>query len=227
MSGLHAGRGAVARAEAGTILVFPFENLSNDRSLEWLGEGISELFVERLQFEPGTYVFSRDERLSAYEKLSIPETAVVSRATQLKLGWEIGADKIIVGRFSGTADDFKIIRAYCRHGIVSRASEDVTVRGKLQDIIALTADLATKDEYWRWTISHSQSAFENYIRALLSVDPMKQVSFLETSIRQDPEYVSAILALGHVYHLERDFANSNQWSQKVTRAVPSTSRRSS
>jgi len=211
--------GAAARAEAGTVLVFPFENFSNDRSLDWLGEGISELFVERLQLDPGTYVFPRDERLSAYEKLSIPETTVVSRATQLKLGWEIGADKIIVGRFSGTAEDFKI-SAHTVDMEFPRASEELSVRGKLQDIIALTEDLGTKMNIAGGTISHSQSAFENYIRALLSMDPIKQLSLLETSIRQDPEYVSAILALGHVYHLERDFANSNRWLQKVVRLGP-------
>jgi len=94
------------------------------------------------------------------------------------------------------------------------------VRGKLQDIIALTEDLGTKMNIAGGTISHSQSAFENYIRALLSMDPIKQLSLLETSIRQDPEYVSAILALGHVYHLERDFANSNRWLQKVVRLGP-------
>src|SRR5262245_27405101 len=212
--------GAAARAEAGTILVFPFENVSTDRSLDWLGEGISELFVERLQFAPGTYVFSRDERLAAYEKLGIPETTAASRATQLKLGWEIGADKIIVGRFSGTADDFKIA-AHTIDMELSRASEEATVRGKLQDIIALTTDLGTKMNIGGTvTGAHPQSAFENYVRGLLSTDPMKQVSFLETSIRQDPDYVPAILALGHVYHLERDFANSNRWLQKVTRLGP-------
>ena len=177
--------GAAARADASTVLVFPFENVSNDRSLDWLGEGISELFVEKLQFEPETYVFPRDERLSAYEKLSIPEMAVVSRATQLKLGWEIGADKIIVGRFYGTADDFRI-SAHTVDMELLRASEEVNVRGRLQDIIALTADLATRMNIGGGTISHSQSAFENYIRALLSMDPMKQVSLLETSIGKIP-----------------------------------------
>jgi tetratricopeptide (TPR) repeat protein/TolB-like protein len=212
--------GAATRAEARTILVFPFENVSSDRSLDWLGEGISELLLERLQFEPGTYVFPRDERLSAYEKLGIPETTVASRATQLKIGWEIGADKIIVGRFSGTADDFKI-SAHSIDMELSRASAEVSVRGKLQDIMALTADLGAKMNIGGpVTISHPQSAFENYVRGLLSPDPMKQVSFLETSVRQDPAYVPAILALGHVYHLERDFANSNKSLQKVTSLGP-------
>src|SRR5262245_14047380 len=212
--------GAATSAEARTVLIFPFENVSGDRSLDWLGEGISELFVEKLQFEPGTYVFPRDERLAAYEKLGIPETTLASRATQLKIGWEIGADKIIVGRFSGTADDFKI-SAHAVDMELSRASEEVTVRGKLQDIMSLTAELGAKMNMGGpTTVSHPQSAFENYVRGLLSPDPMKQVSFLETAIRQDPEYVPAVLALGHVYHLERDFANSNKSLQKVTRLGP-------
>src|SRR5262245_50968775 len=119
---------AVAHAQTHTVLVFPFENVSSDRSLDWLGEGIAELFFERLQFEPGTYVFSREERLSAYEKLGIPESSVLSRATQLKLAWEIGADKIILGQFSGTADDFKINAHTVDMVLAStRGSEDVNV----------------------------------------------------------------------------------------------------
>jgi tetratricopeptide (TPR) repeat protein len=126
-----------------------------------------------------------------------------------------------VGRFSGTADDFRINAHTVDMVLAStRASEDINVRGKLQDIIGLTADLATKMKMGGVAISHSQSAFENYIRALLNMDPMKQISLLETAIRQDPEYVQAILTLGHVYHLERDFANSNQQLQKVKRAGP-------
>jgi len=77
---------SAARADSSTVLVFPFENLSDDRTLDWIGEGISELIIGRLQTEPGVYTFSREERLSAYEKFGIPETAMVTRATALKLG---------------------------------------------------------------------------------------------------------------------------------------------
>ena len=37
-----------ASADSSTVLVFPFENLSTDRTLDWIGEGIAELIVERL-----------------------------------------------------------------------------------------------------------------------------------------------------------------------------------
>lgn len=209
-----------AHADTGTILVFPFENLSNDRSLDWIGEGIAELMVEKLQFEPGIYVFTRDERLADYEKLGIPESTLVSRATQLKLGWEIGADRVITGKFSGSADEFQIAARTIEMEF-SRASEEVTVHGKLQDIITLTNELLAKivpgDTA---TLSHPQTAFENYTRGVLSSDPMKQVSFLETAVRQEPEHIPAILELGRVYHLERDFTNSNRWLEKVTRLGP-------
>ena len=38
-----------ARADSTTVLVFPFENASNDRTLDWIGEGVAELIIERLQ----------------------------------------------------------------------------------------------------------------------------------------------------------------------------------
>jgi TolB-like protein len=97
-----------ARADSTTVLVFPFENASNDRTLDWIGEGVAELIIERLQPEAGLYIFPREERLAAFEKLGIPETTLVSRATALKLGWDVGADVVVTGRFSGTPDNFQI-----------------------------------------------------------------------------------------------------------------------
>ena len=51
---------ALAFAGTGSVLVFPFDNESNDRNLDWIGEGISELIIERLQSEPDLYVLQRD-----------------------------------------------------------------------------------------------------------------------------------------------------------------------
>src|SRR2546428_11033122 len=93
-----------ASADPSTILVFPFENVTNDRTLDWIGEGISQLIIERLQPEHGIWTFSREERLGAFEKLGITGTTTVSRATALKLCWDTGAGHLVSGRFPGTAD---------------------------------------------------------------------------------------------------------------------------
>jgi len=129
-----------ASADSSTIVVFPFENVTNDRTLDWIGEGISQLIIERLQQEDGTLTFSREERLGAFEKLGIPETTTVSRATALKLGWDMGADQVVTGRFAGTADNFQIVARVV--DMDAGAATEVTIEGKLQDVIPLSMSVA-------------------------------------------------------------------------------------
>ncbi len=43
-----------------TVLVLPLENSGGDPRLDWLGEGLAELTIERLSGE-GRAVFSREE----------------------------------------------------------------------------------------------------------------------------------------------------------------------
>lgn len=214
-----------------TVLVFPFENLSNDRNLDWIGEGIAELMIERLQSEPGIYVFPREQRLGAYEKLAIPESTMISRATAMKLGWDMGADGIVTGRFSGTPDHFQI-SARILNLELSAASEEMKVNGKLEDVIPLANALAravigklapassTPEADYTTHPPIPRSAFENYIRGILSSDPQKRVEFLQTAIRLHPQYMPAIFQLGRSFHVERNFKASNQWLEKIPEGIP-------
>jgi tetratricopeptide (TPR) repeat protein/TolB-like protein len=219
-----------ARADSSTVLAFPFENLTNDRTLDWIGEGISELIVERLQPEPGVYVFSREERLAAYERAGIPETAMVSRATALKFGWDNGADNVITGSFSGTADDFHILARLV--DMEAGSAIEVKAEGKLQDVIPLTMTAswqllrkiipgtASPESDYTARPPTPRSAFENYIRALLTQDLQKRIDLLQTAIRLHPQYGPALFQLGRVLHLQRDFNTSNQWLQKLPESAP-------
>jgi tetratricopeptide (TPR) repeat protein len=180
-----------------TILVFPFENLSNDRSMDWIGEGIAEVVIDKLQADRRLIVFSREERLAAYERLGIPETTMVSRATAVKLGWDMGADAVITGSFSGTAEKLEIVPR-----IVPLATLSSSDRQELE-----SAGAARIPEY--------RSAFENYVRGILSADPEKRIQLLQTAVRLHSTYESAIFQLGRAFHAERDFKASNQWLEKL------------
>jgi TolB-like protein len=46
---LFASLPELSSADKGTVLVFAFENQSEDRTLDWIGEGIAELMIERLR----------------------------------------------------------------------------------------------------------------------------------------------------------------------------------
>jgi tetratricopeptide (TPR) repeat protein/TolB-like protein len=221
---------SAARADSSTVLVFPFENLSDDRTLDWIGEGISELIIGRLQSEPGVYTFSREERLSAYEKFGIPESVMITRATALKLGWSYGLDNIITGTFSGTADDFHILARLV--DLDAGAGTEIRTEGKLQDVIPLTMTLswqllrkiipgtASPESDYTARPPTPRSPFENYIRALLSPDLQRRTDLLQTAVRLYPQYGSALFQLGRAFHLQRDFAISNEWLQKLPAATP-------
>jgi tetratricopeptide (TPR) repeat protein len=224
-----AGAGA-AQADSSTVLVLPFENLSNDRTLDWIGEGISELIISRLQTEPGVYVFSREERLAVFEKLGLPETAMVTRATALKLAWEHGADNVVMGTFSGTPEDFHILAHLV--DVDAAAGIEVKADGKLQDVIPLTMTLswqllrriipgtASPESDYTARPPTPRSPFENYIRALLTQDLQKRIDLLQTAIRLYPQYGAALFQLGRTFHLQRDFAISNQWLLKLPASTP-------
>jgi tetratricopeptide (TPR) repeat protein/TolB-like protein len=219
-----------ARADSSTVLVFPFENLSNDRTLDWIGEGIAEIIIGRLQPEPGVYVFAREERLAAFEKLSIPETATLSRATALKVGLDNGADHVIVGTFSGTAEDFHIRARLI--DMEAGAGQDFKADGNLQDVIPLTMTMswqllrkiipgtASPESDYTARPPTPRSAFENYIRGILNQDLQKRSDLLETAVRLYPQYGPALFQLGRAHHLERDFATSNQWLQRLPESTP-------
>src|SRR2546428_14043896 len=129
-----------ASADPSTILVFPFENVTNDRTLDWIGEGISQLIIERLQPEHGIWTFSREERLGAFEKLGIPETTMVSRATALKLGWDMGADHLVTGRFAPRADNFQNVASGV--GTETGAASEVAGEGMPADVHPLRMAIA-------------------------------------------------------------------------------------
>jgi len=214
-----------ASADPSTILAFPFENGTNDRSLDWIGEGISELIIERLQPEPGVFIFAREERVAAFEKLAIPETTAVSRATALKLGWDMGADHLVTGRFAGTAQHFQIIARII--DLEAGAASEVAVEGRLEDVLPLSMSVAwrilnkavpgTASPEADYTAQPPvpRSALENYVRGILNQDFRKRTELLQTAVRLHPQYGPALLELGRTYHLERDFKNSNQWLEKI------------
>jgi tetratricopeptide (TPR) repeat protein len=221
---------SVAWADSNTVLVFPFENLSNDRTLDWIGEGIAELIIERLQPEPAVYTFAREDRVAALEKLSIPESAMLSRATALKLGLDNAADTVIMGSFSGTPEDFHIRARLI--DMEAGAATDFQTGGKLQDVIPLTMTLswqllkkiipgtASPEADYTARPPTPRSAFENYIRALLNPDLPKRIELLQTATRLYPQYARAVFQLGRTYHIQRDFALSNQWLQKLPESTP-------
>lgn len=81
------------------ILVLPFENTSNLREYNWVGESFADSLSELLGV-PGLAIISSDERAMLYQRINLPLTTLPTRATAIKLGREARATMVLVGTYS-------------------------------------------------------------------------------------------------------------------------------
>ena len=85
--------------QQGIFLVFPFENSGASARLDWIGEGLEELTIQRLS-AAGQQVYSHAGRLSEMDRYGLPSSAKLSRATMLRIGQEMDVDYIVFGDFT-------------------------------------------------------------------------------------------------------------------------------
>src|SRR6476660_9479946 len=90
---------ALAGAQADTVLVLPFFNLSNSRSLDWIGESIAETVRESLVAQ-GVLALDREERQEAFRRLSIRPYALLTTASVVKIAAALDAGQVIFGQYS-------------------------------------------------------------------------------------------------------------------------------
>src|SRR3712207_6102212 len=95
------GRTTPAGPQAATaerIIVLPFENRSNLKEYNWVGESFADSLAELLNV-PGLAVVSGDERGVVYQKLSLPETVIPARGTAIKIGRTANATLVVLGTY--------------------------------------------------------------------------------------------------------------------------------
>src|SRR5258706_12823821 len=84
-----------------TVVVFPFENVSNHPEYNWIGESFADSLSALLN-KPGLVVLTGEERAVAYQRLRLPLTVLPSRATAFKIARELKASMIVIGTYSVT-----------------------------------------------------------------------------------------------------------------------------
>src|ERR1700720_4312104 len=90
---------AVPGYQPSLYLVFPFENAGASPRLDWLGEGLEELTIQRLS-AAGQQVYSHAGRTAEMDRSGLPPTAKLSRASMLRIAQNMDADYVILGRFT-------------------------------------------------------------------------------------------------------------------------------
>ena len=98
------GVGGMATAQTAPaparILVMPFENVTRDSRIVWLGEASAVLVADDLN-ALGTSAITREERRQAFERLQVPPAAALTDATVIRIGQLVGASQVVVGSLEG------------------------------------------------------------------------------------------------------------------------------
>jgi tetratricopeptide (TPR) repeat protein len=208
-----------ARASTDTIVTMPFENLSGRAEYNWVGESFAAALADLFD-KPGLVAIRPDERNVAYKQEGLPPTAILTRATMIKIAERAGANLVLMGtyRIAGEGRDSTIaITARVvdiREGRL--VGKEYNRGGPLVDLQKLQGDLAyeilyqhnqalpfSRDQLTTDATQAPIGAFENFIKGMLTRDREACIGFLERAIKEYNEktknqYTAAIFELGRI-----------------------------
>ena len=219
---------AFAQAPSGTrVLVMPFTAAVDANAVGgagaslWLGEAARLLLLEDFE-RLGVPTVTREESTAAFDRLQVPISAALTRATMIRVGELVGASEVVFGDMRlGT--QLTVRARMLRVGTASAAPE-VTRAGALTDIFPLfertASELATATGRRSTAPTRSESplpfpVFENYVKGLVSPTPSAQQRFFETALKQAPHDPRLLVALWSVYSAQGD----NEKALSVASAV--------
>jgi tetratricopeptide (TPR) repeat protein len=216
----HAQQGQ-SRAQT---LVMPFENVTRDRSIVWLGEAAAVLLVDYLN-ALGMNAIGRDERREAFDRLQVPPAAALTDATVIRIGQIVGASQAVVGALQLEGSDL-VVRARSISLDLGRVDATVTEQGPLPTLFSVFERIARRLAPPSPQTSEQLAlerppvaAFENYIKGLLAETPATAVGYFNAALAASPSFARARLALWDVYAEEGD----HQRALAAVQPVPSDS----
>ena len=221
--------GTAAAYQHGVYLVFPFENAGASPRLDWLGEGLEELTIQRLS-GAGEQVYSHAGRLVELERYGLPRSSKLSRATMLHIAEDLDADFVVFGRFSVDGTSLTIESRMLKVS-PARLLPALRETGTLDSLMDLHSRLV-----WRMLSAYDRNyslslaeftkrqrplrldAFEHYIRGVLASEDDARLRELREAARLEPEWPEPDFALGEAYFLRRDYDSALLWYAKVPKA---------
>jgi tetratricopeptide (TPR) repeat protein len=219
--------GAVAEAsQQGIYLVFPFENVGASPRLDWLGEGLEELTIQRLS-AAGQQVYSRAGRIGELDRSGLPPTAKLSRASMLRIAQSMDADFVIFGRFMSDGRSL-VVESQILRVSPTRLLPAIRETGSLDSLMDLHVRLLWRllsandhaykrslEEFSRVQKPLRLDAFEHYVRGLMASEDDPRLRELREAARLEPDWPDPDFAIGDAYYARRDCDSALIWFAKV------------
>jgi tetratricopeptide (TPR) repeat protein len=209
---VSAAASTAAQTPAGSrVLVMPFATTvdpaapGGPTAALWLGEAAAILLAERLE-QAGARPLSRDDRVALFDRLRLPLSATLTRATMIRVGELVGASEIVFGQVRlGTTVE---IRAEIIRIPDGRALSGVSDSSSLTDLMGLGARLGDRIAGLIGPVPAASpprraelpfAAFENYVKGLVASMPAAAQRFLESAMTLAPHDGRILTALWTAY----------------------------
>jgi len=204
----------VLPAAAGTrALVMPFDNVTRDRRIFWLGEAASVLLTDDLN-ALGSEAITRQERQRAFARLQVPPATALTDATVIRIGQLVGAGQVIVGSLQMENETLVVhVRSIALEA--GRVEANVTERGPLPELftifervarrIAPTSSMSTAELE---RLNPPIAVFEDFVKGLLAETPATAINYLNAALTRQPTFDRARLALWDVFTEQADHARA-------------------
>jgi tetratricopeptide (TPR) repeat protein len=193
---------SAAQVPAGApVLVLPFDNPKQVPRLAWMREGAAVLLTDLLAAS-GERVINREERLRAFDRLELPASAGLSRASSIKVGQIVAAGVVVIGALELSGDQLTARGRVVRLD-TGRLLPEVQASGALADVFAIFGRLAHLIRGVSGALPAaptdrlppSMQVFELYIKGLVAEAPATAIAFLEQALKAAPQFDPARLAI--------------------------------
>lgn len=208
------------------LLIIPFENTSSTPGLDWISESFPEVLTTRLT-PSGFFIMSREDRLSAFDRLGIPPGARPSRATLYQVAQQLDADYVLMGDYRVEGSAFT---AHARLMDMARLrlSPELTETGPLTNLIAIQTALAwdvlntlnltgavAKTDLVAQFPAERPEVLENYVRGITAANDQEKIKRFKEVVQLEPTHTLAMLQLGKSYYKARDYESAMSWLARI------------
>src|SRR5215470_14412647 len=223
------------------IVVMPFENLSGRAEYNWVGESFASTLSDLLD-KPGLVGIRPDERNVAYKQEGLPPTAILTRATMIKIAERAGADLVVMGTYrvngEGRESQIAITARTVNISEGRLMGREFSEGGPLLELERLQGELAfeilyqhnpalpfSRDQVISQATATPIGAFENFVKGQLTREHDAKVGFIERAIKEYSEktggqYAPAIFELGRIRYEDRDYKEALNLFQKLDEKDP-------
>ncbi len=223
-----------------TVLVLNFQNHSQYRDLNWVGESVAERLMTEYA-AANQIVLDRSSRAEGMRRLSLRPDANFTKATLIRLGQTLDADYLCYGTYDATLpasssqlkDSSVQISARfldlrkMHDGPEASESGSLSELSRLEEHLAYTT-LKYLDPKTQFAIDQfitpgkliRVDAEESYVRGLLSASGDQQQKWFLQAEALDPHFSGPAFELGKLALTRKNYREALSWFQRINANDP-------